>query len=84
MIGHCHAAFRHGYARQRGSRDHPLARPAAGRPGRRMLMPDLPAQPVIHVAIGPRQVTMTDRNEQSVIIQLQSAHNADSERPNAC
>jgi hypothetical protein len=33
-----------------------------------MLMPDLPAQPVIHVAIGPRQVTMTDRNEQSVII----------------
>jgi hypothetical protein len=33
-----------------------------------MLMPGLPAQPVIHVAIGPGQVMMTDRNEQPVII----------------
>jgi hypothetical protein len=38
-----------------------------------MLMPGLPAQPVIHLAIGRRQVTMTDCNEQSVISQLQSA-----------
>jgi len=43
------------------------ARPAVGGPGRRMLMPGLHAQPVIHVAIGRRQVTMTDCNEQSVI-----------------
>jgi hypothetical protein len=40
----------------------PLARPAAGGPGRRMLLPGLPAQPVIHLAIGRWQVTMTDRN----------------------
>jgi hypothetical protein len=33
-----------------------------------MQMPGLPARPVIHVAIGLRQVTMTDRNEQPVII----------------
>jgi len=45
----------------------PLARSALGGPGRPMLMPGLPAQPVIHVAIGRRQVTMTDCNEQSVI-----------------
>jgi len=45
----------------------PLARPAAGSPGQPMLGPGLPAQPVIHVAIGCQQVTTTDRNEQSVI-----------------
>jgi hypothetical protein len=33
-----------------------------GSPGRRALMPGLPAQPVIHFVIGRRQVTMTDRN----------------------
>jgi hypothetical protein len=33
-----------------------------GSPGRRALMPGLPAQSVIHFAIGRRQVTMTDRN----------------------
>jgi hypothetical protein len=49
------------------SADRGIARPALGGPGRRMLMPGLPAQPVIHVAIGRRQVTMTDCNEQSVI-----------------
>jgi hypothetical protein len=32
-----------------------------------MLMPGLPAQPMIHSAIGRRQATTTDRNEQSVI-----------------
>jgi hypothetical protein len=45
----------------------PLARPAVGGQGRRMLMPGLPAQPVIHFAIGRRQVMMTGCNEQSVI-----------------
>jgi hypothetical protein len=45
----------------------PLARPAVGVPGHRMPMPGLPAQPVIHFAIGRRQVTMTDCNEQFVI-----------------
>jgi hypothetical protein len=50
-----------------------------GDPGRRMLGPGLPAQPVIHFALGRRQVTMTDRNEQSVINSLQSAHIADYE-----
>jgi hypothetical protein len=45
----------------------PLARPGVGGPGRRMLMPGLPAQPVIHFAIGCRRVTMTDCYEQSVI-----------------
>ena len=62
MTGHCHAALRYRYAGQPGSRD----RPAVGGPGR-MLMPGLPAQPVIHFAIGRRQVTVTDCNEQSVI-----------------
>jgi len=32
-----------------------------------MLMPGLPAQPVIYFAIGSRQVTMTNCNEQSMI-----------------
>ena len=45
----------------------PLARPAVGGPGRRMLMPGVPAQSVVHFAVGRRQVTMTDCNEQSVI-----------------
>ena len=45
----------------------PLALSAMGGLGRRMLMPGLPAQSVIHFAIGRRQVTMTDRNEQPVI-----------------
>ncbi len=41
----------------------PLALPAAmGSPGRRALMPGLPAQSVIHFAIGRRKVTITDRN----------------------
>jgi hypothetical protein len=34
---------------------------------RRTLMPGLPTQSVIHFAIGRRQVTMTNCNEQSVI-----------------
>ena len=45
-----------------------------------MPMPGLPAQPVIYFAIGRRQVTMTDRDEQPVIGSLQSAHNAHSAR----
>ena len=36
-------------------------------------MPGLPAQSVVHFAVGRRQVTMTDRNKQSVISWLQSA-----------
>jgi hypothetical protein len=40
-----------------------------------------PLNPVIRFAIGRRQVTMTDCDEQSVIRSLQSAHNADSARP---
>jgi hypothetical protein len=61
----------HSGTRTPGSADRgiarPLARPAAGSPGQPMLGPGLPAQPVIHVAIGCQQVTTTDRNEQSVI-----------------
>ena len=54
------------------SADRGIARPLVGRPwaaraGRPMLMPGLPAQPVIYFAIGRRQVTMTDCNEQFVI-----------------
>jgi hypothetical protein len=37
-----------------------------------------PLNPVIRFAIGRRPVTMTDRDEQSVIRSLQSAHNAES------
>ena len=48
-----------------------LARPVAAR--------GLRVQPVIHSAIGRWHVTMTDRNEQSVINSLQSAHIADYE-----
>src|SRR6516162_8302366 len=33
----------------------PLARPAAGGPGSQMLMPGLPAQPVVHFAVGRRR-----------------------------
>jgi hypothetical protein len=40
----------------------PLALPAMGSPGRRALMPGLPAQSVIHFAIGRRKVMITDRN----------------------
>jgi len=64
MTGHCHAALGYGHARQRGSLD----RPAPVGPARRMLMPGLLAQPAIYVATGRQQVTMTDCNEQSVII----------------
>jgi hypothetical protein len=64
MTGHCHAAFSYGVRRTApDSADRGNARPAAGGTGRRMLMPGLPAQPVIHLAIGRRQVTMTDCNE---------------------
>jgi hypothetical protein len=54
-----------------GSTDHGIARalalPAMGSLGCRTLMPGLPAQSVIHLVVGRRQVTMTDCNEQSVI-----------------
>jgi hypothetical protein len=63
------------------SADRGIARPLAGRalggPGCPMLMPGLPAQPVIYFATGRRQVTMTGCNEQSVISCLRSAHIAD-------
>jgi len=65
MTGQCHAVFRYAYASTRIAP--PLALPAMGGPGRRTLMPGLSAQSVIHFAIGRRQVTMTDCNEQSVI-----------------
>ena len=64
MTGHCHAAF--GYGGTPDSADRGIARPTLGCPARPMLMPGLPAQPVIYFAIGRRQVTMTDCNEQSV------------------
>jgi hypothetical protein len=75
MTGHCPAAFR--YSGTPDSADRAIARPAVGGPGRRRLMPGLSAQPVIHFAIGRRQVTMTDCNEQFVISSLQSAHIAE-------
>jgi len=52
------------------SADRGTARPLAGRPWSARAAhadPGLPAQPVIYVAIGRRQVTTTACNEQPVI-----------------
>ena len=61
----CHVAgavSRYVHAGQR-----PPALSVMGSVGRRTLMPAMPAQSVIHFAIGRRQVTMTGCDGQSVI-----------------
>jgi hypothetical protein len=81
----CHAGravFRYAYVGERGSQDRPpTGPPAMGSPGPRAPMPGPSAESVIHLAIGRRQVTTTDCNEQLVTGLLQSAQIAEYLRP---